>query len=117
MTTTLFKTVPVAAQPRRAWTWVNVILALVILLPCLYGFGTKFVEFLALAQGDAEGAFAMSPVLNYLLASSGFFCLFCWATLHGMFRDIEGPKEQLLVVEAKLDAREHETQGVVPHGN
>lgn len=53
------------------------LMALAVLLPSLYGFGTKLLEFIALFRGDVDGAFAISPVLNYLLASVGF--LFCSA--------------------------------------
>ena len=60
-----------------------------MLVPSLCGFGTKFLEFIALYRGDVDGAFAISPILNYLLASLGFLCLFGWAALGGMFRDIE----------------------------
>jgi hypothetical protein len=78
-------------------------MALAVLLPSLYGFGTKFLELVALSRGDAEGAFALSPIVNYLLASLGFLCLFGWAAMHGMFRDVEAPKYTLLEHEARLD--------------
>jgi len=90
-----------AASLRR---WVTGALAVAILIPSLWGFGSKFVEFVALYRGDADGAFAVSPILNYLLASLGFLCLFGWATLHGMFRDIERPKYAMLENERRLDA-------------
>lgn len=82
---------------------VMLLMALAVLLPSLYGFGTKFVEFVALYRGDVEGAFAISPLLNYLLASLGFLCLFGWAALGGMFRDVEAPKWTMLENEALLD--------------
>jgi hypothetical protein len=44
--------------------------------------------------------------VNYLLASLGFFCLFLWAILHGMFRDIEQPKTTMLETERMLDEEE-----------
>jgi hypothetical protein len=78
-------------------------MALAVLLPSLYGFGTKFLEFIALYRGDVEGVFAISPILNYLLASLGFLCLFGWAALGGMFRDVEQPKYAMLENEARLD--------------
>jgi hypothetical protein len=78
------------------------VLALVILVPALLGFGTKFLEFLALV-GQEEGAFTVVPILNYLLVSFGFLLLFGWAVLHGMFRDIEKPKYQMLANERQLD--------------
>jgi len=84
---------------------VTLILAFVILIPSMWGFVGKFAELIALLRGDADGAFAISPVLNYLLASLGFFCLLCWATFNGMFRDIEKPKETMLETERRLDAQ------------
>jgi hypothetical protein len=77
--------------------------AVVILVPCFYGFGRKFLELVALTRGDVEGVFAISPVINYLLASLGFFFLFCWAIAHGMFHDIEQPKRTMLENERMLD--------------
>jgi len=82
---------------------VMLLMAMAVLLPSLYGFGTKFVEFVALYRGDVDGAFAISPILNYLLASLGFLCLFGWAALGGMFRDVEAPKWTMLENEALLD--------------
>jgi hypothetical protein len=79
-------------------------MALAVLLPSLYGFGTKLIEFIALFRGDIDGAFAISPVLNYLLASLGFLFLFGWAAMHGMFHDVERPKVTMLENEARLDA-------------
>lgn len=89
--------------PSRAARWVTALLAVAILVPSLWGFGAKFLEFVALASGDVEGAFAISPVANYLLASVGFLLLFGWAALQGMFRDIEQPKHDMLENEWRLD--------------
>jgi hypothetical protein len=81
----------------------TLIFALVILIPSGYGFTRKFLELLALTRGDVDGVFAISPVVNYLLTSLGFFFLFCWAILNGMFGDIERPKKTLLENERMLD--------------
>lgn len=91
-------------RTRSVGRW-TLLLAVLILVPALYGFGTKFVEFLALA-GDEEGSFTVVPILNYLLASAGFLLLFGWAVLHGMFRDIERPKYTMLENERRLDEAE-----------
>jgi hypothetical protein len=91
-----------ARAPRR-FRLVMLVMALAVLLPSLYGFGTKFLEFVALYRGDVEGAFAISPIVNYLLASLGFLCLFGWAVMRGTFRDVEQPKYTLLENEARLD--------------
>jgi len=81
----------------------TVLLALAVLIPSLYGFAGKFIEFLHIYGGESDGVFAITPILNYLLASTGFFCLFCWAMIGGMFRDIEAPKQVMLENEAQLD--------------
>lgn len=87
-------------RPSRKLMW---IFALAVLLPSLYGFGTKFLEFVALFRGDVEGAFAITPILNYLLASLGFLLLFGWAAMGGMFKNVEQPKYAMLENEAWLD--------------
>lgn len=95
--------VPVARTEQKAVRIITGVLAVVILIPSLFGFGSKLLEFLALVRGDVDGAFAISPVANYLLASVGFFFLLMWATANGMFRDIEAPKHDLLDQEERLD--------------
>jgi hypothetical protein len=96
-----------AARPEsRLRSIVTLLLAFAILLPSLWGFGTKFYEFVLLARGDVEGIFAVTPVINYLLASLGFLCLFGWAGANGMFHDIEQPKRTMLEIEQQLDASE-----------
>jgi hypothetical protein len=95
-----------AARPRpwrRKERLATLLFALVILIPSGYGFTRKFLELIALTRGDVDGVFAISPVVNYLLASIGFFFLFCWAICGGMFGDIEGPKRQMLENERMLD--------------
>jgi hypothetical protein len=82
---------------------VMLLMAVAVLVPSLFGFGTKFIEFIALYRGDVEGAFAISPIVNYLLASLGFLFLFGWAAFGGMFRDIEAPKYTMLENEMRLD--------------
>jgi hypothetical protein len=87
----------------RKQVWTTIGFALLILIPSLIGFANKFREFVLLFRGDVDGIFAITPVVNYLLASLGFFCLFFWAIYQGMFRDIEAPKFKLLENERKLD--------------
>ncbi len=82
---------------------VTLLLALVIIPFSFYGFGNKFLELIHVYQGDAEGAFAVAPIVNYLLASGGFFLILCWAIANGMFHDIEGPKYWMLENEEQLD--------------
>jgi hypothetical protein len=94
---------PTSRRQNRRSLWATSGFALVILIPCLYGFGGKFIEFIQLYRGDVDGVFAISPILNYLLASMGFFCLFCWAVTQGMFQDIELPKRTMLDIQNELD--------------
>ena len=102
---------PHPGQPKRPVTshrhlWVTAIMAVLILIPSMYGFIGKFIEFVHIYRGTSGGEFAVAPIMNYLLASTGFFCMFIWATWHGMFRDVERPKIEMLANEELLDRRE-----------
>ena len=91
-------------QSSTKWqTRITLLLAVLILIPSGYGFVGKFIELVRVYQGDASGAFAVAPVMNYLLASTGFFCLLLWAASRGMFRDVEGPKHEMLRQEELLE--------------
>ena len=85
---------------------VTLLLALLILIPSCWGFGNKFLEFVAIYRGEVDGAFAVAPILNYLLASTGFLLLFFWGAMNGMFHDIERPKYTMLETERLLDEQE-----------
>jgi hypothetical protein len=87
----------------RSQVRTTIALALLILIPSMLGFANKFREFVLLYRGDVDGAFAITPIVNYLLASLGFFCLFFWAIYRGMFRDLEAPKYKMLETERRLD--------------
>jgi nitrogen fixation-related uncharacterized protein len=89
----------------RLKNWITLGLAVAILVPSLWGFGSKLLEFVHLYRGETDGAFAIAPLLNYLLASAGFFLLFLWAAMNGMFHDIEGPKYTMLEREEELNSR------------
>jgi hypothetical protein len=83
----------------------TVVLALMILIPSMLGFIAKFIELFAVLSGEPDGVFALTPILNYLLASLGFFCLLLWAAGRGMFHDVELPKRAMLEREDILDGR------------
>jgi len=83
--------------------WITVGMAVLILIPSMYGFVGKFIEFVHIYRGSSGGAFAVAPIMNYLLASAGFFCLLLWAAWNGMFHDLEQPKYEMLEGEARLD--------------
>ena len=95
------------ALPRHSWRrrLVRTFFALLILLPCMYGFCTKFWELVVICRGDMTGAFAIAPIVNYLLASAGFLLLLGWAAANGMFHDIEKPKQTMLENERMLDGQ------------
>ena len=82
--------------------------AVVILVPSLLGFVAKFIEFANTFRGEADGAFAITPMVNYLLASLGFR-MSIWATYNGMFHDMEQPKYTMLERERQLDEPQEAT--------
>jgi hypothetical protein len=88
----------------RRKTWITIAMAVLILVPSLYGFAGKFIEFVHIYRGTGGGEFAVAPIMNYLLASAGFFCMLLWASWNGMFRDVERPKYDFLDNEARIDA-------------
>ena len=88
----------------RRKAWITLVMAVLILIPSLYGFAGKFIEFVHIYRGTGGGEFAVAPILNYLLASAGFFCMLLWAAWNGMFRDVERPKYEFLDNEARIDA-------------
>lgn len=89
----------------KSFAWkVTIGFGIVILIPSLLGFVMKFGELMALTGDSNDGGFAITPVINYLLASLGFFFLLLWAALNGMFRDLERPKYLMLENERELDA-------------
>lgn len=103
MSTDTFARKPARLTSQQRKMWVTVGMALLILLPSMYGFIGKFIEFVHIYRGSSGGEFAVAPIMNYLLASAGFFCLLVWAAWNGMFRDIEKPKDEMLANEALLD--------------
>jgi Cytochrome oxidase maturation protein cbb3-type len=83
---------------------VTVLLFIPVLLIACFFFSMKFYELVLVARHDPDGAFAVTPIVNYLLAGLGFLCLLGWAAYNGMFHDIEQPKHTMLETEARLDA-------------
>ncbi|MCA9057256.1 MAG: cbb3-type cytochrome oxidase assembly protein [Planctomycetaceae bacterium] len=97
------------ARSKNHWVvTVPLVFAVLLLIPSMLGFVMKFRELWALSSGQAgmDGGFAITPVVNYLLASLGFLCLLLWAALNGMFRDLEKPKYAMLENEWELDRNE-----------
>lgn len=103
-------------KSRSRTRWITLAFAVIFLTPSMIGFGMKFAEFIHTYRDDAEGAFAITPMVNYLLASLGFLCLLLWSAVNGMFRDVEQPKRLMLQREMMLDENLRRSQGA-PHGN
>ncbi len=96
--------------------WVHWFVALILVLIVAVsgvGFALKLWEFVVVFSQSAEGAFAITPVVNYGLATAGFLCLLLWGMFNGMFRDIEEPKYTMLEREARIDEWEmqHRAKG------
>ena len=88
-------------QHRTHWlTWV---VSAVILTPAILGFANKFIDLLLVVQGDEDGSFAVTPVVNYLLATAGFLCLFIWTASKGAFQDLDAPSRTMFENELKFD--------------
>ncbi len=84
------------------WTW---IVGAVVLIPTILGFANKFLDLMIIAQGDEEGAFALTPMINYLLATAGFFCMLMYAVAQGAFHDVNAPSHAMFENELELDRK------------
>ena len=107
-------------QPERNSSranWITLIFALLILTPSMIGFVMKFVEFIHTFRDESAGAFAITPMVNYLLASLGFLFLLLWAAVNGMFHDMEKPKRIMLQQELMLDENLEKNAQGAPHGD
>jgi nitrogen fixation-related uncharacterized protein len=89
-----------------ARTAVTLLLAVLILIPSMFGFVNKFIEFFNVSQESGAGLFAVAPMMNYVLASMGFLLMLFWAAANGMFHDVERPKFAMLERERLLDCEE-----------
>lgn len=85
--------------------WLTWLFAALVLIPTILGFGNKFLDLLLVMQGDEEGAFAATPIVNYLLATAGFFCLLLWSAFQGAFHDLDQPSRTMFDNEQRLDQR------------
>ena len=85
--------------------WLTWLFAALVLIPTILGFGNKFLDLWLVMQGDEEGAFAATPIVNYLLATAGFFCLLLWSAFQGAFHDLDQPSRTMFDNEHRLDQR------------
>ena len=97
---------PTPKNARRSWnaTRITLVFAAIVLPISMWGFVSKFRELIHTFQSEgSDGVFAVTPMINYLMSSLGFFFLLMWAVMNGMFRDLEAPKETMLERERELD--------------
>jgi len=104
----------VESAPRSRQSWIPIIFGLVIFIPCILGFGTKFLELVKLSHTDLEGRFALTPVVNYLLATIGFLCLFVWGALRGTFHNVEEAKQRMLEFDELIEEASRQPAEQVP---
>ena len=93
------------AKPYRTH-WLTWFFAALVLIPTILGFANKFLDLILVVQGDEDGAFAITPIVNYLLATAGFLCLLLWTASRGAFQDLDRPSRTMFENEQKLDAME-----------
>lgn len=83
--------------------WLTWLFCALVLIPTILGFSNKFLDFILVIKGDEEGAFAATPIVNYLLATAGFFCLLLWTATQGAFHDLDEPGRTMYENEQRLD--------------
>ncbi len=81
---------------------VSILFIFIVLMAGVF-FIRKLYDLAYIAMYLPDGAFAVTPVVNYLLAGVGFLCMLGWAAYNGMFHDIEKPKQTMLDNEHQLD--------------
>lgn len=86
--------------------WAMYLFAVIVLVPTILGFANKFMDLVLIVQGDEEGAFAITPIVNYLFATAGFVCLLLWSATQGAFEDLDRPSLAMFENEKRLDAEE-----------
>ena len=83
--------------------WLTWFFSALVLIPAILGFVNKFLDLALVVQGDEDGAFAVTPIVNYLFATAGFLCLLLWTAGQGAFQDLDGPSHAMFENEQRLD--------------
>ncbi len=91
-------------QPYRTH-WLTWFFSAVVLIPTILGFANKFLDLVLVVQGDEDGAFAVTPICNYLFATAGFLCLFVWTATQGAFQNLDGPSHTMMENERRFDSQ------------
>jgi hypothetical protein len=82
--------------------WMTWVISAMVLIPTILGFGNKFLDLVLVVQGDEEGAFAVTPIVNYLFATAGFLCLLIWTAMQGTFKDLDAPSRKMFEDEQRF---------------
>jgi hypothetical protein len=90
-------------MPQYRTHWMTWVFAALVLIPTILGFANKFLDLVLVVQGDEEGAFAVTPIVNYLLATAGFLCLMIWTAMQGAFQNLDAPSHAMMDNERRLD--------------
>lgn len=83
--------------------WLTWLFSALILIPAILGFANKFLDLMLVVQGDEEGAFAITPIVNYLFATAGFLCLLIWTAMQGAFQDLDAPCRKMFEDEQRFN--------------
>jgi hypothetical protein len=68
----------------------------------------KLYEFIAASTSGVLPAIVTATVLPYFFISAGFLLLAAWAWAGGHYRNIEGPKREMLLQEAEYEELERQ---------
>ena len=66
----------------------------------------KLFSFMRTVKREEMDGFAFDPIMIYAFVAMGFLTLLLWAYLTGQFRDIEGPKYEMLERFAEQERQE-----------
>ena len=86
--------------------WLTWFFSAMVLIPTILGFANKFLDLVLVVQGDEDGAFAVTPIVNYLFATAGFLCLFVWTATQGALQNLDSPSHTMMENERRLDEQQ-----------
>ncbi len=93
--------------PRNLVATLTVVFMTLVVVLAGIGFTFKIYMFFRDMIRTGELSFAVIPVAAYVCTALGFALLLVWSFLNGQFRDLEGPKFEMLRDEERLQAEEN----------
>ncbi len=101
------------SKTKKRFLW---IFSIIMLLTAGTAFIMKLIEFFVTLSDDSnkiiedgivnQNAFAVMPLVTYLLVASGFGCLLIWSYLSGHYKDVEKAKYRMLEFQEMFDKAE-----------